>query len=151
MMHRPDFGIVCTHGGDSGGPFDEVCLLRWFPQLPGWATTVADEAGIKMSLMTEEEHGWDPAFLTEEPDPRRRIAVEIPCLNEHCRTLAYRATDDATLQTLLTRIATDVDPCRVCGNPFAVTRSFTDDMIMMTLQQLHWTAGHARAHYGLHV
>jgi hypothetical protein len=151
MTRRPDFGIVCTHGGDPNGPFDEVCLLRWFPELHGWAQSIADEAAMELWPRTGKKPGWDPAFLTEKPDPRQRLAIAIPCPNEHCRTFAYRAPDDAMLQTLLTRIATDVNPCSVCGNPFAFTRSFTDDMIIMTLQQLHWTEKHARAHYDMHV
>lgn len=47
------------------------------------------------------------------------------------------------------KIATDVELCSQCGLPFAVTLSSNNDLVVMTLQQLHLARGHAQTHYGL--
>lgn len=166
---RPHFLFVCDHGtqGDhsrcdhSRGciEVDRVALLPWFPNRPGWSAAEGiDEVAVVDWPMEGDQRGHDPQWLEipgwpardpDEPD-LRRDAVEIRCLAEHCTTWAYRSDDDK-LQTLLTKIATDENPCSECGLPFAVTVSADDKLIVMKLQSLHLARKHAEKHYGLRV
>jgi len=99
--------------------------------------------------MEGDQRGHDPKWLPvpgwtigpDEPD-LRRDAIEICCLTEHCTTWAYRCDEDS-LQTLLTKIATD-------KFRNAVTVS-AEKLIVMKLQALHLARRHARKYYGLRV
>jgi hypothetical protein len=153
--HRPDFLIVCDHG--DRGKVDRVGLLSWFPEHPGWwPATVDDEAAIRIWPMEADQRGWNPKWLRPEVDTspddldRRRFAIEIRCLDEHCTTWEYRSEDDK-FQSLLMKIATDGEPCGECGLPFAVTVVADDARILVALQQLHLAREHAKHHYGLRV
>jgi hypothetical protein len=150
---RPHFFFVCNHGDpDPDAPLDRVALLPWFPNRPGWAPAEGvDEHAVVLWPMEGDQRGHDAKWLPmpgwtigpDEPD-LRRDAIEIRCPTEHCTTWAYRCDEDS-LQTLLTKIATD-DKFRN-----AVTVSADEKLIVMKLKALHLARGHARKHYGLQV
>lgn len=162
---RPHFGFVCDHGID-GGRLDEVCLLPWRPDRPGWwPVEGVNEDALLMWPMEGDQHGHDPARLVPEwsaapdrdrrvadwytargltPDDLRRWAIEIRCPQKRCSQRAYRS-DDTNLQTLLNLIATD-EKFRA-----AVTVSADDKLIVMRLRALHSARRHAVQHYGLRV
>lgn len=91
---------------------------------------------------------WDKSFVSEEPTRR---AFAIPCPQRRCTrcTIWEFRSDYDKLQLLLAKIVSDVSPCAVCGKAFAVTTVRSDQLIVMTLEQLRDTSKHAKGHYHL--
>lgn len=141
----PHFLFVCDHG-ETGGPLGRVALLPWDPARPGWWPAEGEEA-IRIWPMEGVKHGWNPAWLTEDPgsDDPRRFAIEILCPEPRCRS-GYRSDDDK-LQTLLAAIIATIATDETFRH--AIILSADESLIMMKLSALHLAHTYAEKRLGL--
>lgn len=149
MTTRPDFLVICNHGGP--GAAARVALLPWFPNRPGWwPAEDTDPATARVYPMEGTERGWDPKWLRpewtdpDEPDARR-WTVELSCPDPDCTTWSYRTEDDR-LQVLLSTLADRSDETLT-----AAIESAGDTLVVVRLQMLHRAREYAKRTLGLRV